>query len=582
MTKKAATRARLSTWQQQAIINLRAIAGEHPDTLQITTATPTMTGTQAFVMIRLPTRDLPLGPGGLRFRDHEDFIIGIRPSPLFPPQVEVDHQRFAEHPHVLQGHRLCIYLDPAREWDPLGSMPGFLERLWAWLGDAAAGRFNPATAMYHAVGGVLHLTPGTPTIVIRESLPAKPFQRALLLPRSTYRLDMIFAAAPPPALVTPVLTLSSGLPFGAGLTLTQLLQLIDHAHFGCPPGHTGLGPAPAQAVLTSLVASATRNPQGTHQYFTLAVPHPTGGPAHLLIGRLPVAASDQMRRLARTRTPTIDPDPEQLSKDIPIEWCRVSDERPDVTTRRDAQRPVSAFQGKTVLIWGCGGIGSWAAEFITRAGAAKIILCDDAIVTGGLLVRQDYVEADIGDNKAHALATRIRAISDHVDVTTATGASLSDPEEIIARADIIIDATISIAVGQALAAIAATQQPHAVLAQLATDTTTGTLGILTVSAPSDTDGPAVIDTRAGKTVLADPALELYHALWQEPLEGHELTPTRGCSVPTFHGSAADLAAVAASLVNLLALHVTTHTSGTHLTALPHASGSGPHHHFIAA
>ena len=56
------------------------------------------------------------------------------------------------HPHILQGHRLCVYLDPGREWDPLGGIPGFLERLWAWLGDAAAGRFSAATAMYHAVG----------------------------------------------------------------------------------------------------------------------------------------------------------------------------------------------------------------------------------------------------------------------------------------------------------------------------------------------------------------------------------------------------------------------------------------------
>lgn len=582
MTRKAATQNRLSTWQQQAIADLHAIADEHPDAIEIITATPTVTDTHAFVTIRLPTRDLPVGPGGLRLRDHEDLIVGIRRSRLVPPQVDADHQRFAGHPHVLQGHRLCIYLDPAREWDPLRGMTGFLERLWGWLGDAAAGRFDAATAMYHAVGGVLHLTPGTPIIVIREQVPAKPFQRAYLVSRSAHRLDMTFATARPPVLVMPVLTLSSGLPLGAGMTLTQLLQLIDHAGCGAPACHIGLGPTAARAVLTSLAASATRNPDGTHQYFALAVPHPAGGATHLLVGRLPAAASDQMRQLAQARTPTLDPDPAQLSEDILIEWCRVSDERPDVTTRRDAHRPVSAFLGKSVLIWGCGGIGSWAAEFITRAGTAKISLCDDAIVTGGLLVRQDYAQADIGDHKAHALATRLRAISDDVDVSTVTGASLSDLEDVITCADVIVDATVSIAVGQALAAVAATRQPHAVLAQLATDTSTGTLGILTVSAPSDPNGPAVIDARTGGRILADPALEPYHTLWQEPLDGHELTPTRGCSVPTFHGSAADLAAVAACLVNLLALHLTTPESGTHLIALPHSPGSGPYHHFIAA
>jgi ThiF family protein len=300
----------------------------------------------------------------------------------------------------------------------------------------------------------------------------------------------------------------------------------------------------------------------------------------LLIGRLPIAASDELRRLARNCSPTIDVDPAGIDNDIPVEWCSVSDERPEVTTRRDGQRPVNAFQGKNVHIWGCGGIGSWIAEFVTRAGAHKVSLCDHASVTGGLLVRQDYVEADIGHAKAEAMAGRLRAISDGVEVTTIPGALPSDLAEVLASTDVIIDATVSIAVGQALAAAAAGGCPHAVLAQVATDTRTGTLGILTVSAPDDTEGPAVIDARVGKTVLADPALELYQPLWQEPLGGHELTPTRGCSVPTFHGSAADLGAVAACLVNLLAMHLMTPTSGTHLIALPHAEGRGPHHLFI--
>lgn len=148
-----------------------------------------------------------------------------------------------------------------------------------------------------------------------------------------------------------------------------------------------------------------------------------------------------------------------------------------MTTRRDDQRPVNAFQGKAVHIWGCGGIGSWVAEFITRAGAARISLCDYATVTGGLLVRQDYVEADIGQDKAEALAARLRAISDRLEVFTVTGAPLSNLEDVVASADVIIDATVSIAVGQALAAVAASERPHPVLAQVATDSRSGTLGI---------------------------------------------------------------------------------------------------------
>ena len=94
-------------------------------------------------------------------------------------------------------------------------MPAFLERLWAWLGKLQPAGSNAATAMYNAVGGVLHLSPGTPTLVIRESVPGKPFQQARLLPRTARRLDVAFASAPASALVMPVLTLSADLPLGA-------------------------------------------------------------------------------------------------------------------------------------------------------------------------------------------------------------------------------------------------------------------------------------------------------------------------------------------------------------------------------
>ncbi len=120
------------------------------------------------------------------------------------------------------------------------------------------------------------------------------------------------------------------------------------------------------------------------------------------------------------------------------------------------------------------------------------------------------------------------------------------------------------------------------LAQVATDLRTATLGLLTVSAPDLPAGPASIDDQAGPIVLNDGHLERFHVFWQEPAIGDEIVPTRGCSVPTFHGSAADIAAVGASLVSLLALHLNSGASGTHLVALPHAPGDGPCHYFLPA
>ncbi len=219
------------------------------------------------------------------------------------------------------------------------------------------------------------------------------------------------------------------------------------------------------------------------------------------------------------------------------------------------------------------------AEFIARAGATHITVCDPGVVTGGLLVRQNYTEADIGRTKADALATRLQAVRNDLSVTVAEG-SMPDSTDSLA-ADLIVDATVSHSVTTCLDALAGVER-KAVIAQVATDASSGTVGIANICATDSELTPSAIDERAGNAVLADGGLELYHPLWQEAADGDELIPTRGCSVPTFHGSAADLAAVAATLVNMIGLHLQqtpSIVSGTHLIALPHAP-SGPRHHFV--
>ncbi len=145
------------------------------------------------VGISLHTADIPLEPGGLELEDDEEFVLRISSSLLTPPEVDVEHVRFLGYPHVLQGQRLCIYLDPSREWDPSLGIAGLLTRLWDWLTDAAAGRFDASTAIYHAVGGVLHRTDGAPTIVVREAGSTKRHQTACLIARSPHRYDLTYS-----------------------------------------------------------------------------------------------------------------------------------------------------------------------------------------------------------------------------------------------------------------------------------------------------------------------------------------------------------------------------------------------------
>ena len=576
------TRATLSAWQKQLLDDLRSLTKERPDDVRVVHQAQLDADGDAILRIRLRTAAIPRSQAGLELGDDEEFLVRIRPSLFSPPTVEVDHIRFLGFPHVLQGQRLCIYLDPSREWHPSNGIAGFLTRLWDWLTDAAGGAFDPSTAMYHAVGGVLHHADGTPTIVVREPRPPKQHQIARLIARSPHRYDLTYSTDRD-GHRTPVFALTSGLPFGAASTFALLLTLLDDPYLDRAEGRRPRVSPQSPAFLTSLLASALRNPDDTEQYFVLAVPHPAGGPHHLLSGRLPAATANALRRIAKKHGTTVNIDPATINADIPIEWCNVSDERQEVTTRRDDNRPVNGFQGKTVHVWGCGGLGSWIAEFIARAGATTITVCDPGTITGGLLVRQNYIEDDIGQTKADALATRLRAIRDDLTVNIAEGSVPDTPASFLA-ADLILDATVSNSITTYLDALAPTTERRALIAQVATDTVSGTLGIVNICAPDAKLTPSEIDGQAGRSVLADGGLELYHPLWQDAADGDELIPTRGCSVPTFHGSAADLAAVAATLVNQVGAHLQQSeaaTSGIHLIALPHAA-TGPRHHFIPA
>lgn len=573
-------RATLSAWQSQLVGELRSLARKRPHDVRIVQQPQLNADGDATLRLRLHTADISRRPGGLELGDDEEFIVRIRPLLFLPPSAEVDHTRFLGFPHVLQGQRLCIYLDSSREWRPSDGIAGFLSRLWDWLTDAADGAFDPSTAMYHAVGGVLHHADGTPTIVVREPGPPKRHQIARLIPRSPHRYDLTYSTDRG-GHRTPVFVLASDLPFGAASTFALFLTLLDDPHLDRVEGRSPEVSPQSPAFFTSLLASALRNPDGTEQYFVLAVPHPAGGAHHLLGGRLPAVTADALRRMAKKHGTAIKLDPAIINADIPIEWCNMSDERQAVTIRRDDTRPVNGFLGKAVHIWGCGGLGSWIAEFIARAGATTITVCDPGTITGGLLVRQNYTEADIGQTKADALAARLRAIRDDLIVTVAKGRV---PDLAVSLSpDLIIDATVSHSITTYLDALAGHQR-KALIAQVATDARTGTLGIANICAPGGTDTPSELDDQAGRSVVTDGGLELYHPLWAEAAEGDELIPTRGCSVPTFHGSAADLAAVAATLVNMVGVHMqqaVPAVSGTHLIALPHAP-AGPRHHFVPA
>jgi hypothetical protein len=267
--------ALFSDWQRHLLAELKSIAKLSFKEIRITKSPKLDSNGDALVTICLRTVDLPRAINGLRLQDWEEFVLRIGASSFSLPDVDVDHVRFLGYPHVLQGQRICIYLDPSREWQPRLGMAGLLSRLWEWLEDAANGQFDAKTSLYHAVGGVLHQAPGTPTIVVRESNLTKHHRTAYLIQRSSHRFDLTYSPGTSRHRL-PVFMLASDLPYGATTTFAGLLTLMDDPYMDRTNGRAPRVQAQSPIFISSIGACALRNPDGSEQYFILGVPHPSG------------------------------------------------------------------------------------------------------------------------------------------------------------------------------------------------------------------------------------------------------------------------------------------------------------------
>ena len=543
-------RGHAPSYRRAFIDSLNELARQQPDVLvDVRKLGPS--GDYQLLELDLSTARMPRAGGGLPATDLETVRVLVPPWPVVPPVVYVTHQRFVGVPHVLTGNQLCIYLDPSREWDPLQGAVGFMHRLYQWFEDAIAARFDPKTALWHAVGGRAHFTSNDEVVVCKHDLDLSRCLSFAWLTRINERRHLLSSASIDNLDSEQVLVvrLESPLYLGPGNNVEEVFSRLD--------------PVLAKQALEAFSLRCKRrngeNMQDVH--IVLAIPNAKAGTHHLQVGRV---ALDQLK----------EGPPRGLA--VPVQWQTVSDERPSISTRRDASRPVAALAGVDVGLLGCGGLGSWLAEFILRAGAKSIELSDPGRISGGLLVRQNYIDADVADPKAEALARRLRAISPDCQVTVNASPVISDRLRQLTQQEgaLIIDATVNVAMAQTLDALAMTKERMAVIAQVITDVATGSLGMVAVSSPGSMSA-LVLDEGAREVVLSTGSLERYRTFW-EPRAEDEMIPALGCSIPTFHGSAADLAGVAAEQINLIARHLTHGGSGTYLFALPHTNVTPPY------
>jgi hypothetical protein len=537
---------------------------------------PSMIQSAMVCPLRIATGSLERGEGGLKVQAFEDVLVAVDASyPVRPPRVEVLHDRWLMFPHVMQGSRLCVFLDHDREWDPAAGMACLLNRLWTWFEDAVAGRFDPRTSLYHGVGGVQHVGQGAQTLVVAAPLTcANPgIYPVAIRERSARRLDLVaWGVRAGAADISGLAVVADGaLPWGVGTTLPVLLEnLASPRRSGAKPHLPSIG-FPDGSMLEARLRLAARDvAPGERLCLVVAGRNPSlaGPEAYDLVAAMldfDCIEAAGLTAAGSANLEGVDP--------LKLQFLRMDDVRPEIVTRRDDGRPVSWFEGKTVELWGCGALGSWIAELLVRGGVERLVLRDSAIVTRGLLVRQNYREMDVGSSKSLALAERLRLLSDDVDVQPEPHGDDAARGEGLPDCDVLIDATVNVRVASALDHALAAGPTSTIVAQVATDSESATLGILTVVPGESGAGVTDVDATLRARVDSDPALEAFQTLWHAD-EGVLFAPARGCSTPTFRGSGADAMSIASAAVSLLGPACEARVAGGYLFALPYTSNPG--------
>ena len=112
---------------------------------------------------------------------------------------------------------------------------------------------------------------------------------------------------------------------------------------------------------------------------------------------------------------------------------------------------LARLKASAVLIVGVGGVGSYAAEAVARAGVGSITIMDGDIVQPSNLNRQLVaLTSTLGRNKAEVMAERIRDINPDADVTALARFYEEDDELDITAFDWVIDAIDSVLAKTAL------------------------------------------------------------------------------------------------------------------------------------
>lgn len=119
----------------------------------------------------------------------------------------------------------------------------------------------------------------------------------------------------------------------------------------------------------------------------------------------------------------------------------MNDERYSRTLKITGEEGLKRLREASVLIVGIGGVGSYAAEAIARAGAGRLTLMDGDSVQPSNLNRQLVaLTSTLGRNKAEVMAERVRDIDPDTEVRALPRFYRTDDDLDLASFDWIVDA----------------------------------------------------------------------------------------------------------------------------------------------
>lgn len=105
------------------------------------------------------------------------------------------------------------------------------------------------------------------------------------------------------------------------------------------------------------------------------------------------------------------------------------------------QDQYTLFNAK-VLIVGCGGLGGFVSEMLTRIGVGELVLCDGDVFEEHNLNRQNFSSIKtLGRNKAEVLKEKLEEINPALHVKTKTTfLRLPQERDLLEHVDVIVDA----------------------------------------------------------------------------------------------------------------------------------------------